>query len=263
MLNKLNTYFVTYNVFISICSLALLFYFSLLTNLKISSIYYLFTFFGTLSIYNLYRLFPSFYQIKDHISSFALELIVYSLLLGSISFYLINSSNKYLYFIPVIISLAYKFPLFGKKNLRSLPYLKVFLISMVWVLMAIIPLFTEQIDTATKNKIIFLSLTQFFFFIAITIPFDVFDLEKDEIKTTATALGAKKAIYISLTCLLIYFVAHLILYASFKEKLAHSFISFIVFITLIQYKKLTSKPLQYYFVDGLIIIQTLIVYLLL
>lgn len=258
----LNTYFVRDNLFISICSVFLLFYFSLLVQIAIPSAYYLFSFFGTLSIYNFFRKSkPSLKFFRYQLPTFTFELILYSLIICILSFYLIDSVNKYLYCIPLLLAFAYKFPIFQNKSLRSFPFLKLIIISLVWILMAIIPFCSNDLDSSTIHKIIFVGITQFLFFIAICIPFDIFDRDKDEIKTIATVFGSRRAIYLSIVCLALYFALHLIETASYKEKLAHTTISIIGFCILIQYRKLKTKTLQYYLVDGLIILQTLIVFI--
>lgn len=262
MLTWLNRYFVRYNFFISFCSLALLSHFSVLTHHPVSPLNYIFSFFGTLCIYNLFRLFPSLDDVKQRLSSIAVELILYSSILCIIAFYLIDDTIKYYYLIPIIISLGYKFPIFLKKELRSLAFFKVFIIAFVWISIAAIPLFSDQSDAITKHTLSVLIIAQFFFFIAITIPFDVFDMKKDEMKTIATRFGATKAIYLSLASACIYLAIHLLTDNSVKEKIAHSIVFLITISIISQYKKLKTKTLQYYFLDGLIIFQTLVIYLL-
>ncbi len=262
MLNWLNRYFVRYNFFISICSLALLAYFSVLTHHRVSPLNYIFSFFGTLCVYNLFRLFPSLNDVKQRLSTIAVELILYSSILCVIAFYLIDDNIKYYYLIPIIISLAYKFPIFLKKELRNLAFFKVFIIAFVWISIAAIPLFSDQLDAITKNTLSLLVVAQFFFFIAISIPFDVFDMKKDEMKTIATRFGATKAIYFSLACACVYAIIHVLTDNTIKEKIAHCIVFLITISIISQYKKLKTKTLQYYFLDGLIIFQTLVIYLL-
>ena len=140
--------------------------------------------------------------------------------------------------------------------------MKVFIIAFVWISIAAIPLFTDQLDAITKRELLPLIITQFFFFIAITIPFDVFDMKKDEMKTIATRFGATKAIYLSLASACIYVTIHVLTDSTAKEKIAHCIVFLIATVIISRYKQLKTKTLQYYFLDGLIIFQTLVIYVL-
>ncbi|MES2587351.1 MAG: hypothetical protein V4622_00140 [Bacteroidota bacterium] len=262
ILKVLNIYLIRYNFFIAFCSICVLFYFSILTENKISPFYYLFTFFGTLALYNLFRLSPSFSGLfKKQSMGFSHELIFVSLIICAISFFLIPSNTKYFYLIPIFLSSLYQFSIFGLKNLRTFPYFKIMIIAFVWVLMALIPFLEYKFTQEKLHNFYFLTLTQFLFFLSLAIPFDVFDEQKDEIKTLAKMLGAKKAIYLSLFFLLIYLVLHLIENSSFQEKIAYSTITLTSFVTLMNYKRMKAIASQYYFIDGLIVVQTAIIFL--
>lgn len=257
---SLNIYLIRYNFFIAFCSVCALFYFSILTELQVSSLYYLFTFFGTMAVYNLFRLSASFSTLfKKQSFDFSRELILVSLIICGISFFLIPSKTKYYYAIPLILSFLYQFSLFKSKNLRSQPYFKILVTAFVWILMSIIPFLSYKFSAEQRHEFYILSSAQFLFFLSLAIPFDVFDEEEDSIKTLAKILGSKKAISLALLFLFGYLVLHLIQHSSFHDKLAHSLITVIAFFSLINYKRMKTVALQYYFIDGLIILQTGIV----
>lgn len=260
---RLNKYLLYYNVFISLCSVALVLYFSIVTNINVSPIIYCFTFFGTLGIYNLFRLYPSINDYFKHRSSFSFDLIFYSLIICAVCYWFIPNDIKLFYIIPAVLSLAYKFPLIDKKDLRSLPYLKVFIIAAVWILAGAIPVLQNTLpDYGLNKKLVMIMVSQFFFFIAITIPFDVFDVEKDKMKTLATTMGTKRAIIVAKICLIIHVAIAILKEPSSMEIIGHVVIATLTFIVLSSYKHLQQRQLQYYCVDGLIILQTLIIYFL-
>lgn len=263
MLYRLNKYLLHYNIFISICAVALVLYFSVVTHTKVNLIIYPMTFFGTMGIYNLFRLYPNLKEVIKHKSLTSFKLIIISLVLSGLCYLFLPKDLKLLYIAPLILSLFYKFPLVKHKDLRSIPFVKVFIIAAVWILAGAIPVIK---DIGSENNIssdLWLRMiAQFFFFIAITIPFDVFDMEKDHIKTFATGMGKTKAIVIAKIALTLHLLCAIWVSVNYQEGLAHFAISSITFIILSLHHYLKSRKLQYYCVDGLIILQTLFIILL-
>lgn len=101
--------------------------------------------------------------------------------------------------IPGILSLLYISPLFYRgRRLRDLDYIKIFLIAIVWTLIVVvIPLWNSHHSTTT---IALLGLEKCLFMLAITLPFDIRDIEIDEqteLKTIAKKLGAQKVKYLA------------------------------------------------------------------
>src|ERR1700752_556271 len=207
MFYRLNKYLLHYNIFISICAVALVLYFSVVTHTKINLIIYPMTFFGTMGVYNLFRLYPTFKAVIKHKSLTSFKLIILSLVLSGLCYLLLPKSLKLLYLVPIILSLFYKFPLFNHKDLRSLPFVKVFIIAAVWILAGAIPVIKGiHMGNEPNSDLWIRMVAQFFFFIAITIPFDVFDMEKDRIKTFATGMGKANAILIAKIALLLHLI---------------------------------------------------------
>jgi len=115
------------------------------------------------------------------------------------------------YVIPIIPSL--------NKNLtlREIPFLKIFLIGLVWTIVIIgIPMIDSQFinfDTHLSINLFFYSLFQVFcFVIGITIPFDIRDInydKQDNLKTIPSVIGIKTSIFaaeifLSLSIILLY-----------------------------------------------------------
>jgi len=263
MLYRLNKYLLHYNFFISICAVCLVLYFSIVTHTKINPVVYPMTFFGTLAAYNLFRLYPDIQEYLKHKSLTTFKLILLSLALSGFCYLLLPKELKLLYILPLLLALLYKFPFINHKDLRSVPFAKVFIIATVWILTGAIPVIKEFSSGNSFNHQLWLRmLAQFFFFIAITIPFDVFDMEKDQIKTFATGMGKDKAIFLAKIALALHLLLAIYVSENNREVWAHGLIVFITYITLSLHRYLTSRKWQYYCVDGLIILQTIFILLL-
>lgn len=116
------------------------------------------------------------------------------------------TKNFILLCIPLsFLSILYVIPFYrykGKKvAIRNLPYIKVFIIAIVWAFVIVgLPYYnnTEGFDFSSNAGWLFLS--QLIFIIAITLPFDVRDLNYDiatNIKTFPSQFGVRNTIMLS------------------------------------------------------------------
>ncbi len=116
------------------------------------------------------------------------------------------------------ISVLYPFPVlkpFGiQTKLRDFPFVKIFLIAVVWSTTSVLlPAVESGVSLHDRKDVFLLLLSQFIFIFFITLPFDINDAEVDrqtEIKTIASVMGAKTSKIICLVCGILY--AFLILY---------------------------------------------------
>lgn len=186
---------------ISIGAVCLVLLIGHLFNAQIPSNYLWFIFSSTLFIYGLHRIvgiqktydlekkgrYHIVYEYKHHIRIYTIASF-----LGSIYFFFQLPLEIYPYLIlTAVISVLYTMPILGKsKRLRDFNYIKLLLIALVWSLTtAFIPSLLLQLSWLT---IVLISLDRFFFFIAITIPFDIRDAtidEKIQVKTIAHVFG--------------------------------------------------------------------------
>jgi len=142
------------------------------------------------------------------IARFRTHIIAYAILGGLASIGLYVAFDQQLQFLLLgagILSVLYTLPIFGKKmRLRDFSYIKIFLIAGVWAYVTeTIPLLLNGIE---RDLVSFLFIERVCFFLAITIPFDIRDLEVDKVnnvKTIPTLLGSTNATYLSLTLILI------------------------------------------------------------
>jgi 4-hydroxybenzoate polyprenyltransferase len=205
MLRKTTEFFIYSNIYVSVCVVALCQ--STAIVLGISQCRILpFVFFSTLFAYNFQRLIrfnPNKMQ-ASHLKwmtkhrNFIVSITIISMLLSI--YYAFNLSTTALFFlIPAsIISLLYPLKLFSveseKISLRELPYLKIFLIAVVWSIVSVC-LVIEEHTMLFSLDVLLLFLSRFCFVIAITIPFDIRDLKCDDfsLKTIPQLYGEEKA----------------------------------------------------------------------
>lgn len=140
-------------------------------------------------------------QYKHHIQIYT---IISGILCGGLFFYLPFSIQR-IFIIPGLISILYTLPIFKNgRRLRDFHFIKIFLIAFVWaVTTAAIPAFLVE---ESQLIILLCGLERFFFFIAITIPFDIRDFNIDKevnVKTLIHYLGIKKSLVLAICCLIL------------------------------------------------------------
>lgn len=176
--------------------------------------YFPFLFCGTLFLYAIHRIVglqkSEPFQEKGRywvIATFKSHIRFYaglSALVGAYFFFQLDLSFQLSLFAPALLSLAYVIPLFaGKKRLRDFHFIKIFLIALVWTwLTVIMPAIYYSLEFQLCTLLMVLERTCFVF--AITIPFDIRDLEIDrfnKVKTLPYRLGIKKSKAIALVSL--------------------------------------------------------------
>lgn len=192
-------------------------------------------------------------------------LIVFSVFLGLVglicSFFI--SRNSWFILIPMgILSTIYVLPIipFYKNypSLRDLPYTKIFIIGLVWSLIIVwLPMADASSFLHFSQKIGLALLQNFLFIIAITLPFDVRDLDFDEktnLKTIPRLIGVRNSILLAELCLI---CSITILYYLFPNS-AH-FVGLLIghFITMILILFTAQKRTELFFaglVEGTILI---------
>ena len=144
--------------------------------------------------------------------------------------------------------ISFLYPLY----LRSIPYFKIFIISIVWTFVSITLLVIEN-DVYIDQNIYYLHISRFCFVFAITIPFDIRDIAIDfkNIKTIPIRFGEKISRYIGvififinqfimLKLYLLDFISYQIFYATIV----------LFFITTILIMQSSSKRKDIYFSFG-------------
>lgn len=194
------------------------------------------------------------------------ELTLYILMALVIGWLVIGLDERYFIFFGALgcLSFLYNSLTFTRVKflpLRSIPLLKIFLISFVWASIGTVLPFLETSDYHYFQFVI-IFLSQFFFIMAIALPYDIRDFYKDyknNLKTMPGVLGisgTKKLAYVVLS---IHFVG--LLYINYSYALVYIPVAVVTYF-LIKNSNL-SKPNYYYifFVDGLILLQYLSFYI--
>jgi len=168
-----------------------------------------------------------------------------------------------------IITIFYSLPIFKVKTklfrLREVSILKIFLISAIWALSTILlPLIQAEKSFDMVNVVLMLAERMLFVF-AITIPFDIRDMESDKdahLKTIPNLIGEKRSIQLAVLALVLFGVLCLLHYigtplAYMLPALLLSAISTYVFLVNERIKGLT----YYYYgvLDGTMFFQGLMV----
>ena len=172
---------------------------------------------------------------------------VISFVFSSILFFKLDFRQMLMMILPALLTGAYVLPIFKQKRLRDFPFIKIFLIALVWTWLTLVLLINQQISTF----ILAIIIERILFFIAITIPFDIRDVEVDktiQVKTLIHKLGINRAKYLALFLLAICSIILVLLY--YREQLSTAyFISLIVSYILAGILILFSSPAKedYYF----------------
>lgn len=263
ILRQINKYFIEYNFFIAFCSVAFLFYFSLLMKFPFPASIYIFTFCATLSTYNLFRHYRTFEAFLSGTGEASFYLILAGITCAGICYFLLPFKIQVFYLVLGFFTLLYKFNLPGIRNLRSIPYLKLPVITISWLLSGSIFQLINIDQNTDLGRLAGLLAMQFCFIIALAITFDVFGLIEDEITTIPTRLGISKALWIAKILLVLYFIAAVIIHQRTAFLYAAGSTAAITFLLIHFSPKIREKSLQYYLLDGPIILQTVIFYLFL
>ena len=132
--------------------------------------------------------------------------------------------------ISMVISFLYVLKV-KTKTLRDIPYLKIHLIAIIWVVaIGIFELLNENYFTSEKWGFV---LAHYFYIVAVTIPFDIRDLKYDDPsqRTIPQVFGIIKAKIISVLFLIIYFLIAIIQQENLIKN--NSFISVIIYTIIL------------------------------
>ncbi|HAH25286.1 MAG TPA: hypothetical protein DCL77_16280 [Prolixibacteraceae bacterium] len=277
---KLLAVFINSNIYISLAAVFLTIETQIQLGMKPQAHPYLFIiFFATLFEYNLHRLVtvltkPEALNDEKHgwVKKYRLPFyfLVAASLLGFLISILLAKKEVIIILTPIaIITIFYSLPFLKRSiylfRLRDIPFLKIFLISFVWstatILLPII-----QSNQAFDKTHVFLMLTERFLFVfAITIPFDIRDLEIDRksgLKTIPILVGKDLALGIATIAMVIFMLVCLFHYSGPKESfvLYPMLLSALISLVFINYKRLHNWSYYYYgLLDGTMLLQGLLI----
>lgn len=226
--------------------------------------YLLIVFFATLLEYNLNG--PKISIFRKYELNY--WLIISTVFIVSISFF--AKLEILIVLIPIsLVTLFYSLPLIPnirfKFGLRDIPFLKIFIISIVWSFVTILlPAIYSQIKI-NNIELFRMIIERILFVFAITIPFDIRDLDSDRksgLKTIPMLIHHKNSFLLSKSLMILFVISTLQHYLYYKNSflvLAFTISGISTFIIL-SIKKL--KYLKYYYygiLDGTIILQGILI----
>ncbi|MDP9077939.1 MAG: UbiA family prenyltransferase [Bacteroidota bacterium] len=272
------------NIFMSLCAVAqaLLTFYLIGSKPVFTVLGLLFT--STLGIYNFSILATKtgdplkspYVRVRWFFSHYRLmvTLTIVSLLSLVPLFVLLSMESRILLIFLGVISFFYSIPIFTigdqKFGLRHIPWLKQFLITLVWTMSVVLLPIQESLHfhltTISLHDTTILIAKRFLFIAALTIPFDIrdlFDDRKSGLKTVPTVLGEKNA-YLFCQILLGGYVILLLLFT--HGSFDHNFLALTLSVILtgwLIFKSKWEKNEYYYFfyMDGVLILQYLVVIL--
>lgn len=212
--------------------------------------------------------------IADHKS----HIVLYAALgfIGTVVFSFMLSWKTWLVMaVPGLVSLAYIFPILSgkeKKRLRDIDDVKIYFVAAVWMMVSVVLPFVEE-GGGDYLFLVFSIAEVFLFVFAITIPFDIRDLNVDghnDVKTIPARLGeipskklAMALLLLSYLSLISNFYCHEYLIINKISLLISSSIGYILTFILIYYSSSDRK--DYYYtglLDGTMISIPLLIILL-
>lgn len=291
MLRKLADLIVFPNLFVAFAVACLTLETSLLTTGNPDLKYPSFVFFATLFLYNFHRVYKmranTVVGLQDrHRWVISNRMLFYSVFVLSavglaITTFAFLSFETILLLLPVaVVSFGYSLPVFRWKNkrsrLRDIPGLKIILISFVlaWVTL-LIPFFYYDLVSMSERDFYYFSyaqlglgmLVRMLFIFAITVPFDIRDMDYDReqnVRTIPVVLGVRKSKAIALMALVVHIILVLLLvdlYGGYwKTGLALIASAVVAAIAIILTQKKRSEYFFTFLVEGTMVVQALLVW---
>lgn len=147
------------------------------------------------------------------------------------------------FFWGILIIFAYVFPVFKRRNLRSIGKLKIYLVAFSWTIAVIIaPVVYYGMDFGYALALE--AIQVFVLVVALIIPFDIRDLQydKETLETIPQKIGIKKSKAVAFLLLLAYVIIDML----FSDKIYYQVSLFVIALTCFAIYKMPNKPVKYY-----------------
>lgn len=275
-LKKISSFILFGSIFIAACAVGFCMETNILLGVPLNSFsFYSFVFGATLVQYNLHYLVKTI-AVKDSERlawSMKNKMIHIILLVSGCVLILYSLFSFHLEHFMILIGLGgiaflYSFPFlpFGKKKrIKDYGFLKIITLSLLWTLVTVwFPV--NDMDVNTK-LFLFVLVKRFVFMFILCLLFDIRDEEidsKEKINTLAVKLGKKKSYILSYFLLALFVLLSFTQYLLFPQTgffLAMVISAIFTFITVELTKKTNSDFIYLAGIDGMMILQALLVYL--
>jgi 4-hydroxybenzoate polyprenyltransferase len=236
-------------------------------------------FFATMLEYNLHRLITLWFRkeflmdekytwLRNNITVFYV-IMIFSVI-GFFAALVFAKTEVIVTLLPIgFITIFYSLPIFKNEKklfrLREISVLKIFLISSIWALSTVLLPVIQSNESFDTTNILLMLAERILFVFAITIPFDIRDIESDKnagLKTIPLLIGERKATQLAMFSLVLFMLLCLIHYI--KTPLVYTLLALIIsaattFVFLVNDK--IKKTAYYYYgvLDGTMFFQGLMV----
>ena len=201
--------------------------------------------------------------------SFSTPLSILTILAGTVCCYLffyLKTPTQLSLIVAAILSLSYVLPVFGGQRLRDFPFVKIFTIAFVWAFVTVI-LPIQEYGKMMDKSVGLLFLEKALFIFALTIPFDIRDLDVDattNVKTIPLSIGVRKAKYLGIislaTCMILVFILNKQHTYSSINMMALLLSYFISALVIGFTQKNRSDYFFYGLTDGMMLLQSLLIF---
>ena len=181
-------------------------------------------------------------------------------------FFQLKITSQCVLILMAFLSLGYVLPILGNgRRLRDIPYLKIFLIAIVWSVITVgLPFFELNNNTSTL-RFLRLCVERSCFIFALCIPFDIRDIDWDSrtnVKTIPLSIGVEKAKILAIVALIVSLSMNYLGKNAIVASPTHDFKLIVVYtITAFMILKTHKNRSDYFFyvgVDGMILLQSLL-----
>lgn len=276
-LKKLAEFILFSSTFIAVCAVALCIETNLLLHLPLNLIsFYCFVFGATLAQYNLHYLVKTAavknsQRLAWSLKNKTLHKILFAVGIGLILFSFLSFRLHHFIILAIlgVIAFLYSLPVipFGKKRrIKDYGFIKIITLALLWTLVTVwFPVVNFSFE---KNIFVFVFFKRFVFMFVLCLVFDIRDIEidrKENIKTIPVILGKKKSYCLAHITLIAFVVLSVIQFYFFGSEgvlIAMMFSAVITFFTIEATKKTNSDFIYLAGIDGMMLLQALLVYLI-
>lgn len=274
VLKKIGAFLLYSNLFIAACAIALCLQTFAIEGAAVRWWLIVEIFAATQCIYALHRL-VSLRRLKPELVNErfkniqALKGLIWALFIASAGigfygFWQLGFSTQLALVLPAILSLGYVLPIWKTKRLRDFHFIKIFLIAGVWSYVTVF-LPAMELDWALDTQLFLIFSERALFVFAITLPFDIRDMEIEKangVKTIPALIGAKNSISLGIGLLICWGIGNYLLYPLYTAHLMAIIALMTILIIAFSYPR---KADWYYtgLLDGTMLIQGLFLYLML
>lgn len=278
---RIFNFLINTNIYISLAAVALTVETQLQLGMPPQWHPYLFIiFFATLFDYNLHRLVTVLSNkealnsdkhkwLKEYLNLFY-ALVVFSVMGFLIAVYFAKKEVLITLSPFAFITLFYSLPVFKNQQylfrLREIPILKIFLISIVWSATTILLPIVQSGKSFNFLHVSLMLIERFLFVFAITIPFDIRDMQGDEqsgLKTIPLVIGVKKSMILVNVLVMLFLIISLLHYYNSAYFILLAFVLSAISTLFFLNSKILQKWSFYHYgiLDGTMLLQGALVWI--